>query len=235
MLRLNRRTNMIIVGILLLISLAFLIGKDGTKIKDFLADNPLSVNLAAQREKVKNKAMMITINHYRPDLAMWKDFVVDGKPLDKGFLKDSVQYYQTIAAYVPQIAEPQHMLGLCYALSGDVPAALAAQEKAALLEPRFFWSWYNLGILYYRQGEFAKSGQAFRKALTISPQSTVKIMGASKIYEEVLRAMGPERSVASIHLQQGYRDAARMMEASIRRLRGQPAGIEEEEVPLKVF
>jgi hypothetical protein len=235
MFRVERRTAMLVVGILLLFSLVVVFKKNGTPIRGFLADNPLSLNIAAQREKVKNKAMMITINHYRPDLALWKEFIVDGKPPDKSFLKDSVQYYQTIGTYVPQIAEPQHMLGLCYALLGDIPAALAAQEKAAVMEPRFFWSWYNLGVLYYRQGEFAKSGQAFRKALTVTPQATVKIMGASKIYEEVLRAMGPERSVAGTHLQQGYRDAVRMMEASIRRLRGQPAGIEEQDVQLKVF
>ncbi|MCC6758701.1 MAG: tetratricopeptide repeat protein [Candidatus Omnitrophica bacterium] len=235
MLRVERRTAMFVVGVLLLLSLIVVFKKNGAQVRSFLADNPLSLNLTAQREKVKNKAMMITINHYRPDLAVWKEFILDGKPLDKGFLKDSVQYYQTISTYVPQIAEPQYMLGLCYALSDDVPAALAAQEKAALMEPRFFWSWYNLGVLYYRQGEFAKSGQAFRKALTVPPQATVKIMGSSKIYEEVLRAMGPERSVAGTHLQQGYRDAVRMMEASIRRLRGQPAGIEEQDVQLKVF
>jgi hypothetical protein len=223
-----------IVAVLLFGSI-LMIKKNYPQLATFFSENPLIVNLQDQQQKVKNKAMMVTINHYRPDMAPWKDFLVDGKSLDKRFLDDSVQYYEIINGYVPGIAEPNYMLGLCHSLSGDVPLALAAYEKAALIEPRFFWSWYNVGILYYQQGEFTKSVQAFRKALTIAPQDTVNIMGASKIYEEVIRGIGPAQEIIGSHLQQGYRSAAQMLEAGIRRSRGQPAGISEGEIRTKLF
>lgn len=234
MLRIDRRVSMVILIVLSLVVFAMLFTKDAA-FKKLIVENPITLNLQDQRDKVKNKAMMITINHYRPDMTKWKDFIVEGKTPDKSFLNDSLRYYDMIGSYVPGIAEPQYMAGLCHALLGDVPAALAAQEKAAILEPRFFWGWYNLGILYYRQGEFAKSSQSFRKALTVPPQAAVKIMTGSMIYEEVIRGMGPAQSIAATHLQQGYRNAALMLEASVKRLRGQPAGVSQEQMSLKLF
>lgn len=219
----------------LLIIFGFFINKDLLRFKEFLAANPVSRSLKIEQTKVKNKAMMITINHYRPDMALWKGFIIDGQPLDKSFLNDSVYYYGIISSYVPEIAEPQYMLGFCYSMSGDAPSALVAQKKAVVLEPHFFWGWYNLGVMYYQQGEFKESSQAFKKALEIPPQATVRILGASKIYGEVLRGLGTAESVAQPHLQQGYYDAARMLEASLLRYRGQPPGIDERQVQLKVF
>lgn len=223
------------VTVALIAIFAVAIKKDYGKFQEFLKANPISHNLQAQREKVKNKAMMITINHYRPDLAMWKDYVTDGKPLDKGFLKESAQYYETITGYVPQVAEAHHLLALCQYFLGEKESAIRSLQKATVLEPRFFWSWYDLGVMSYREGHFAQSAQDFANALRTSPQAVPLIINASKIYQEVVRESGTVAILTTEHLRQGYRDAARMMDASVRRLRGQPAGIADEEVRLKVF
>lgn len=231
----QKRWMTIGIVVLLFLTVAVTLRNHYAQLGAFFTENPIAANLKEQQTKVKNKAMMITINHYRPDLALWKDHIVDGKPLPKNFLNDSVRYYEMISSYVPQIAEPQYFLGLCHFWLGDTAKGIATQEKAVMLEPRFFWSWYNLGVMYYQRGDFAKSGQAFRRALSASPQATVNIMANSRIYGEVLRSAGSLQKIAGPHLQQGYADAARMLEASLRRLRGQPAGINEKDIVLKVF
>ena len=93
--------------------LGCLIFRDFGKIQKSLALNFIINRLEDQREKVKAKAAMMTINHYRPDLTMWTPFILNDAPLDQGFLKDCVRYYDLIIDYSPHTAEAYHFAALC--------------------------------------------------------------------------------------------------------------------------
>lgn len=122
----------------LIAGLMVFIKTDFVKLQRVVVANPLIKGLIVQREQVKHKAMMVTINHYRPDLSQWQIFLHDQDVLDQRFLNDSVKYYQTISDYVPDIAEAQHLLGVCHYLLGQKQQALSSQQQAVVLEPRFF-------------------------------------------------------------------------------------------------
>lgn len=224
-----------VLTVSLIAGLGFFIKNDFVKLQGMVEANPLMRGLIVQREQVKHKAMMITINHYRPDLSQWKVFLGDHIVPDQRFLNDSVQYYQTISDYVPDIAETQHLLGACHYLLGYAPEALISQQKAVILEPRFFWAWYNLGLMYYQQGDFSQSARAFEYALRASPVETMRIVRSSKIFVEILRSAQAAESLMAGQLENGYRNAARLLEASVQRLRGQTVNIPESELRIKLF
>ncbi len=224
---------LITVGVIFII--VVFIKADFLKAKSLLTKNVLWQSLQVEQQKVKNKAMLITINHYRPDLSQWKNFFAQNALPDKSFLNDSVQYYQTIVSYFPQMAQAQHMLGVCYYFLGETQTAIVNQQKAIALEPRFFWAWYDLGLIYYRQGEFAKSAEIFRRALSVSPAETVKIIESSRIFNEILQSVGLADVINAQSLEQGYADAARLLKASISRLQGQPINFDDGRIPFKIY
>lgn len=77
----------IILTFSLIAVLAFFIKTDFIKVKGVAAVNPLMKGLTVQREKVKHKAMMVTINHYRPDLSQWQVFLRGQTAPDQRFFK----------------------------------------------------------------------------------------------------------------------------------------------------
>lgn len=219
----------------LIFIIVLLIKADFLKARSLLTKNVLWHSLQVEQQKVKNKAMLITINHYRPDLSLWKGFFVQNTLPEKSFLNESVKYYETISDYFPQMAQAEHMLGLCYYFLGETQKALIAQQKAVALEPQYFWAWYDLGLMYYRQGEFVKSAESFRRALNVSPTATVKIIESSRIFSEILRSVALADVVSAQSLEQGYADAARLLKASVSRLQGQRVGFNDDQVRFKVF
>ncbi len=219
----------------LVFGLVVLLKPDFARLKTFLGVNPVWRSLKAEREKVKNKAMLVTINHYRPDLSQWKSFFAGQAVVDKSFLKDSIRYYKTIVDYLPDMAEAHHMLAVCHYLLGDKQAAFVHQQTAVVLEPRFFAAWYDLGIMYYHQGQFKQSAESFHRALNILPVATLKIIETSRIYGEIIYSSGMTDIVNAQKMQAGYNDAARFFQASLRRLRKEPAGVNEGDFQVRLF
>jgi len=224
----------IIISLSLLVGLAFLIKSDFAKIPDGFV-NRFFTPEAVKRENVQNKAMMTTINHYRPDLQLWKNFILHQIPPDKNFLRDSVKYYDAIIGYAPQMAEAYHLLGLGHHFLGENHAALGNQHKAVLLNPNFFWAWYNLGVMEYQEGKFAKAAESFQRALALRPEFVGKVLVSSRIFVEIIRSSETTEVLNAQRVQTGYREAEQLLAASLKRLRGQPAGITEDKITLKIF
>lgn len=223
------------VASILVLIFGFCIFKNVAAVRKAFAGHSLITGLKVEREKVRQKAMMITINHYRPDLTKWKNFIEQGATLDARFLSDSIMYYRLISDLAPQMAETHHLLGLCYYLSNKKDEALEAQSQAVRLEPRFFWAWYNLGIMEYTHGRYLQAAEAFKRCLTIKADIAPKYVLASKVLGEIGRnvdlalVFGPER------IQQDYRNAALLYNASVSRAKGQTVEIPADLLTLKVF
>lgn len=215
--------------------LLFFIVRDFSGLRRTISAGFLIQGLKVERQKVKTKAMMITINHYRPDLEHWKEIFDAQRPPEPRFLKDNVQYYQTILDYIGDIPDARHALAVSHYFLGDKDRALEYEQKSADLEPHFFWPWHNLGVMYYEKGQYFKSAEAFRRALNAPPAGVARILRSSKIYSEIVRGAGSAKALDPGRIQEGYRNAVRFLEASVRRLRGQPSGIDEKEMKVKVF
>ena len=95
--------------------------------------------------------------------------------------------------YEPKLAYA--ILGNAYAEMDMVDEAIAAQEKALELDPRYHIAWVNLGVAYRLSGDFDKAEQCYKKALEIEPEYAElhASLGALYVFREQ-----PEKAVESL-------------------------------------
>src|SRR3989338_6396246 len=75
-----------------------------------------------------------------------------------------VHYYEQLVEYMPYAADAFGMMGFFYYHLGDKDKALAAYQRAIELNPLYFWSYYNKGLIHFENGEYAQSLELFRSA-----------------------------------------------------------------------
>lgn len=201
------RVAKVICSIVLLGTFGFWLMRDLQSLNRLLQKQSWAKGLIEEQKAVKNKAMMVTINHYRPDLSLWKDFVLNKTVPDQRFLKENVQYYELIGQYFPQSAESDHLLGVAYELLGERNKAIQQYQKLLLLDPHFFYGWYNLAGLLAQEGRSREATEAYQKALQCDPQQTMARVTTSRIYVELIKLMGLNAQDIVGQMKGSYREA----------------------------
>ena len=131
-------------------------------------------------------------------------------------------YYQLLIKRWPQMAEPYGLLGFCEYYLGNIPEAIDAYEKAKTLNPYFFWFHYNLGIIYFQDGQYDKAIESFSQAQASDPKRAVMFINTSeRLYFPILRSYikNPQKEISE-QLQKAYRDSNVLMVLSARALEG---------------
>lgn len=101
---------------------------------------------------------------------------------DKRMMSSYVFFYKKMVEYFPQEADAYILLGYCHYYLDEEATAIKMFEEAMRLEPNLFWVPYNLGIIYYYQGEYEKALEYTDKALKIRSEETVTLLLKSKIF-----------------------------------------------------
>ena len=65
--------------------------------------------------------------------------------------------------YIESRADLSGLVGFAYAQTGRLSRAKEQYAFALNLWPDFFWFHYNLGLIYYREGNYPKSLESFNK------------------------------------------------------------------------
>ena len=128
------------------------------------------------------------LNHFMPDsYEALNQMNNNPSEIDRKALARYTNYFRIITWVMPERSDGFELLGVCYYYLGKEAEARRALEKAIDFNPRFFWSHYNLGVLFYKRREFPQAAQAFKRALKASPQETFGHLLESKIYRDILR------------------------------------------------
>src|SRR6185436_367433 len=101
-------------------------------------------------------------------------------------LKEYANYYEKITRYLPHQREAYVFLGFCYQYLGKIPEAAQAFQQAIQLDPNFFWSYYNLGVILFNKGDYKGASQLFKRALEVDIKQTLQTMSQSYIYLEIM-------------------------------------------------
>src|SRR3989338_9562781 len=96
-------------------------------------------DLIVDHEKVKARAMVVTLNHLIPSFDGIVELMENRGRANGERLKEYINYYQQIVEYIPQNADAYGMLGFCYYYLGKHEEALASYKKAAQFNPHSFW------------------------------------------------------------------------------------------------
>ena len=128
----------------------------------------------------------------RPD--SFKSFVSEYEQrgrFDKDTLRRFLYYYKKAAEYMPNPADAFSLLGFCYFESGQYREAVGAYKRSIKINPKFFWSRYNLGFILFKQGKLRAASRWLRSALDIPPPVSLNFIGSSqRIYMPLLSARG---------------------------------------------
>ncbi len=172
--------------------LFFLIISDYRKLQQKYPGNSFFSFIFVEREKVKEKARLITLNqfipHYYENLFHWSNGEPEVQSLDN--LPTYTRYYEKITEYMPHLSEGYGLLAFCYYYAGKKAEAAALYEKALALNPHAVWFYYNLGVIHYKDGQYAQAMTAFQKVLGVDLNLSVKFILSSKLYQDILRERG---------------------------------------------
>lgn len=191
------------VTVALAAGLLFLIVNDYRKLQQKHSGDSVFSFIFVEREKVKEKAKLITLNqfipHYYENLFHWANGEPEVQSADN--LPTYTRYYEKITEYMPHLSEGYGLLAFCYYYAGRKTEAVALYEKALTLNPHTVWFYYNLGLIHYKDGRYAEALNIFQKIPGLDLNISVKFILSSKLYQDILR----ERRMTVADIESGVR------------------------------
>ena len=160
-------------------------------------------------------ARLKTLNRLMPD-----DFscLVDATDCEQSDFKHIIYYYKKITEYIPHVSESYDILGYCYYHIGEIDRSIDSYKKASKRNSYLFWPYYNLGVIYYEEGRYEEAIHVLKRAVNVNPSATMKYMGESKIYQQLIRLTQDSNVISMESLKPSYKDSYIMLILSYYRL-----------------
>ncbi len=238
----NIRTGLIqsLITIVLVVGVFWMIAPDFNKAKHSLRQNFLLSHIQKERANVEARAKLVTLNQLMPSFDYLFAYIQNPSgEFEKGRLRGFngyINYYEKVAAYMPHYAEAHGLLGFLYYQEGDTEKAKGSYLKAITLDQEFFWYPYSLGLILFKEGQYAEALALLNKAVKLNPELTIKKILSSKIYLDILRSGNINQFPWEQRLQEAYRQAYLLMVLSQQHLQGgKPPGLNPDAVHVQVF
>lgn len=81
-------------------------------------------------------------------------------------LRNAIKYYKLLSRAHPDIPRVYSMIGFCYFYLDDFVKAEKYYNKALSMDPEMFWVVFDLGVIQYRNHQYQKSIESFKKMET---------------------------------------------------------------------
>ncbi len=163
-----------------------------------------------KKVKAQNKVKELNEFYVNPDYLAY--VFKNQKNFDKEELKKQVKYYEKINQYMPSRSAAYGLLGFCHYHLGNYDKAIDYYNKAIYLNPDFFWFWYNLGVVYFKNDQYQEAAVSLGKAVTSDVGKTSQFVQESKVYRPILSAQRiTDREQLKNQLKEGYRDCYKML------------------------
>ena len=209
----------ILIPLGLIVFFAVLIAQEWGPIQKKMSRNFFIDHIRVEREKVQSRARVTTLNHLMPDsYAVLMKLVENDGNKDGDNLQPYVDYYEKIVEYIPANAEAYAMLGFCYYYQGRMDESIAAYRKAAALNPHFFWSHYDLGLVLFKRNRFSEAAEVLQNALNTRPENTLKELSSSQVYLGILKTTPGLDDDLTRNLENAYRDGYVLLGLSLKAL-----------------
>ena len=211
----------LVITACLFIFLLSVICQDLGKLKNRLSDNFLISHIRIEREQVKNKARIMTLNQLMPMFDPLLTFLKDPHYFDHGRnTKEFIDYYKKVVEYMPRNADAYGMLGFFYYYCGNYEKAVASYQKAIELNGYFFWFYYDLGVICFKNSRYAEAIKFFKKALEQRPEIALKIISSSPIYTSIIKGSSHFDYPMDAALKAAYMNSYKLLALSAERLKG---------------
>lgn len=182
-----------------------------------LAPHVVNFNLINERLKVKR------LNDNRPSFAELVNLMQQGQPVSSRRWHDYESYFKLILTYMPDDHFTETFLGFTQLNLGKNKEAVGLLTKAANSAQVLFWPDYNLGVYYYRQGQWQQAIDHLQRAVNVPVNMPTKLMLESLVYRQIFASSVFKSSLAQ-RMKTAYEDAYVLMLAAFDQLNVSQAG-----------
>jgi tetratricopeptide (TPR) repeat protein len=183
--------------------------------------NPVVVDMVKEHDLAEQKSKIMAISYYYPYFPYYAGIVAGREQPKKEWMEGYYlgrpyifqDYYRMASDLFPEIDAPHFLLGYCDYYMGDLDTARAQFEKTVDLNPYFFWSYYDLGVIYFQQRDYYKSAVILNKALSLRKEYTLEILHQSAFYMQIWRYLSDPKQALANNLGEGQNDGMLLLAA----------------------
>lgn len=130
---------------------------------------------------VTSGLMARILNAYMPASFEFLVSHIEKGKFPKDILANYTFYFTKLVEAFPKNADAHGMLGFCYFHSRKIDNAISEYKKACELQPKVFWFYYNLGIIYFKMANYQEAINYFNKANETNWEDTIEFIRSSKV------------------------------------------------------
>lgn len=189
--------------------------------------NPLVAHIIKEHNSIEEKSKFLTLSYYATSLSYFADIITGSEEPDKDRTGGAIYaYYQMAENLLPNIDSVHYLLGYCEYYRGDIDEARTQYERSIDLDPYFFWSYYNLGVIYFRQGDFLKSAEVLNKAFSLKNEISLGVLHQNPFYQQIWRYIDNPGQILESNLSEGQKDAALLLADCLVRAGARPQALQ---------
>jgi len=140
--------------------------------------------------------------------------------------KQAVDEFRQALTLAPNSIREQLNYGLAMLRAGDVPGGIAQLGKVQKEDPKLPHTWFNLGVIFQKQGEFDKAAEQFEGMVRLVPDEPVSHYHLGALHKmkgeteaavkefETARELNPRLAAPHFQLYGLYRQANRPQDAA---------------------
>jgi len=129
------------------------------------------------------------LNNAIPDFSALINFSRDPKEVNGLNWVSYKKYFELILSYIPNDLIIKHLLGYVDYYMGQEQEAIALFKSSSSMNGQgFFWSNYNLGVLYYKKGMWSQAAESLFKAVSSNTKLTVILIQDATVYKQIFNS-----------------------------------------------
>ncbi len=190
----------------------------------------LFVFLAVDYKKVISHSRPKTLSRLRVPYAYLVDSISNNKQSRDKYI-DGIRYFNAIDSIYGDRPDTNIFLGVSFFYIGKIDSSKAYFLKLVDSVPGFFWGYYNLALLAYKERNYLLAIDYCQKAFESPMDKTVAFMMSSKVYQPLFIENGftPQLLVQNIDRARVY-----LLKVLVASKSSSPL-LEEEGLPIKAF
>lgn len=160
-------------------------------------------------EKVRFGLKVRIIENFMPSSFRYLTSIVKENATERSAeLKEYIKFYEKVNQFFPNQVDTLSMLGFCYSKLGDTRRAVFYYNKAIQLDPQYFWPYYNLGLIYFKNRLFKEARAMFQQAILCDLNYALNFIHQSKVVYRSIALDDPLfGQEAPKRLREGYKNA----------------------------
>jgi tetratricopeptide (TPR) repeat protein len=138
---------------------------------------------------LKNLQERIKIRYLNDAIPDFSNMIIFSKTLNakNDFYWSSYKdYFRLVLRYMPDDLVTDQLLGYVDYYTGQEQKAIELFKASNQIKGHpLFWSNYNLGVVYYKQGNWPQAADYLFQAISSSPQLTLALIQQSMVYRQI--------------------------------------------------